>query len=98
MIGTSPARAGVCRFSKLGVCVLVFVVVTGGMLAGFFGMMGRVHVVTMRDVGMMTGFHVISGGIVLGRGAMVFRSMFMMLGGFQVVLFAFFRHGFSFGM
>jgi len=32
-------------------------------------------------------------GVMLGRGAVVFRGMLMMLGGFQVMFFTFFRHG-----
>jgi hypothetical protein len=39
---------------------------------------------------------VVSGGVVLGGGAMVFRGMFMVLGGFEMVFFAFFRHRASF--
>jgi hypothetical protein len=63
------------------------------MLAGLARVMLGVSVVAMRDVGMVAGLFVISGSMVLGGGAMMLRGVLVMLGGFQVVFFAFFRHG-----
>jgi hypothetical protein len=63
------------------------------MLARLLGMMGSVGVMAMRDMGMVAGFFFISRGVMLGRGAMVFRRVLMMFSGFQVVVLPFFRHG-----
>jgi hypothetical protein len=41
----------------------------------------------------VAGFFFISGSVMLGRGAMVFRGMLVMFRGFQVMVLAFFRHG-----
>ena len=65
------------------------------MLARLFSVMFGVSGMAMRDVGMVPGLFVISGGVMLGRCAMVFRGMLVMFGSFQVVLFPFFRHGCS---
>jgi hypothetical protein len=71
-------------------------VVIGGVLARLIGVMLGVSVVAVRDVGVVVGFLVVSCGVMLGCGAMVFRGMLVMLGGFQMVFFTFFRHGSSF--
>jgi hypothetical protein len=63
------------------------------MLAGFFGVMLGVRVMAMRDVGMVAGFLMISGSVMFGGGAMMFRGVLVMVGSFQVMLFAFLRHG-----
>ena len=63
------------------------------MLARLFGVVLGVGMMAMRDMGMVAGFFMISGSVMLGGGAMVFRGMLVMLGGFQVMLFTFFRHG-----
>jgi hypothetical protein len=65
------------------------------MFARLFGVMTGVGGMAMRDMGMVAGLFVISSGVMLGRCAMVFRSMFVMFGSFQVVLFSLFRHGCS---
>jgi site-specific recombinase len=62
------------------------------MLARFVGMMLGMCMMAMRHVGMVTGCLVVSGGVMLGCGPMVFRGVFVMLGGLQMVLFTFFRH------
>jgi hypothetical protein len=62
-------------------------------LAGLARVMLGMSVVAMRDVGMVAGFFVIPGSVVLGRRAMMLRGVLVMLGGFQVMFFAFFRHG-----
>ena len=49
------------------------------MFAGFFGMMNRVKMVTMRNMRMMAGF-------LVARSAVMFRRVAMMLGGGLVVL------------
>ena len=67
--------------------------VIGGVLTCFVGVMLGVRAVAMRDMGMVPGFFVISGGMMLGRFAMVLRGTLMMFGCLQMVLFAFFRHG-----
>lgn len=64
-----------------------------GMLARLFGVMLGVCLMAMRNVGMVAGFFMISGGVMLGSGAMMFRGMLVMVGGFQMMFFAFFRHG-----
>ncbi len=51
------------------------------MLAGFFGMMLGVDMVTVRGVRMVAGFLVIAGSVMFGCMAMVFGSLFVMLGG-----------------
>jgi hypothetical protein len=71
-------------------------VVIGGVLARLIGVMLGVSVVAVRDVGVVVGFLMVSAGVMLGCGAMVFRGMLVMLGGFQMVFFTFFRHGSSF--
>ncbi len=63
------------------------------MLARLIGVMFGVGVMAVRNMGVMAGLLVISGGVMLGRRAMVLRGMLVMLGSFQVVLCAFFRHG-----
>jgi hypothetical protein len=67
-----------------------------GVLAGFFGVMAGVGSMAVCYVGVVACFFVVARGVMLGCGAMVFRGMLMMLGGFQMVFFAFFRHGSSF--
>lgn len=71
-------------------------VLIGGVLARLIGVMLGVSVVAVRDVGVVVGFLMVSAGVMLGCGAMVFRGMLVMLGGFQMVFFTFFRHGSSF--
>lgn len=64
-----------------------------GVLARLFGMMLGVGPMAMCDVCVVAGSFFISRCVMLGSGAMVFRGMLMMLGGFQMVVLAFFRHG-----
>jgi hypothetical protein len=68
-------------------------VVIRGVLGGFFRVMLGMRVMAMRYVGMVVGLLMISRGVMLSGVAMVFRCVLVMLGGFQVVLFTFFRHG-----
>lgn len=63
-----------------------------GVLARLVGMMVGVGFVAVRDVGVVARFFMVSGGVMLGCGAMMLRGMLVMLGGFQMVVFAFFRH------
>jgi hypothetical protein len=58
--------------------------VVSGVLAGLFGVMLGVSAVAVPDVGVVTCLLVVTGG------------MLVMISGFQVVLFTFFRHGFLF--
>jgi hypothetical protein len=64
----------------------------GGVLAGFLGMMLGVGVMAVGDMGVVMSLLVIAGGVMFGGGAMMFRGVFVVFGGLQVVLFAFFRH------
>ncbi len=52
-----------------------------------------VGVMAMRYVGMVACLFMISGGVKFGGCAMMFRGVLVVVGGFQMVLFAFFRHG-----
>jgi hypothetical protein len=63
------------------------------MLTGFLGVMLGMGVMTMRDVGMVAGLFMISCGVMLGGGPMMFRGLLVMVCGFQMVFFTFFRHG-----
>ena len=63
------------------------------MLARLFGVVLGVGMMAMRDMSMVAGFFMISGSVMLGRCAMVFRGVLVMIGGFQMMFFAFFRHG-----
>ena len=75
----------------------VFVsVVVGRMLARLFRVVLGMRMMTVRYVGVVTGFLMVPRGMVLGGGAVVFRGMLVMLSGFQVMLFTFFGHRFSF--
>lgn len=67
-----------------------------GVLAGLFGVMLGVSAVAVRDVGVVACLLVVTGGVMPGSGAMLFRGMLVMISGLQVVLFTFFRHGFLF--
>jgi hypothetical protein len=64
-------------------------VVVSAMLPRLSGVMPGVRAVAMRDMGVVAGLFVVSGGVMLGRHAMVLRGVLVMLGGFQVVLFTF---------
>jgi hypothetical protein len=63
------------------------------MLACLFGMMLGVRVMAMRYVSMVASLFMISRSVMLGCGAMVFRGMLVVFGCFQMVFFAFLRHG-----
>jgi hypothetical protein len=63
------------------------------MLASLLGVVLGVGVMAMRYVGMVARLFMISSGVMLGGCAMVFRCVLVVVGGFQVVLFTFFRHG-----
>ena len=63
------------------------------MLARLIGVMLGVRAMARRNVGMVASLFMISGSVMLGSGAMVFRGMLVMIGGFQMVFFTFFRHG-----
>jgi hypothetical protein len=52
-------------------------VLIGVMLSGFFGMMGSVQRVPVRDMGMVAGLFVIAGFVVVGCFAVMFRRLFM---------------------
>jgi len=54
-------------------------VLIGVMLSGFFGMIGSVQRMSVRDVGMVTGLFVIARLVVVGCFAVMFRRLFMVL-------------------
>ena len=62
------------------------------MLASFFGVVRCVRIVAVRDLGMVTGFFVISRGVMLRRCAMMLGSVLVVLSRFHMVFFTFFRH------
>ena len=62
------------------------------MLTGFFGVMGGVDHVTVRQMGVMSGFVVVAGFVMFGGCFVMPGSMLMMFGGFAVVFSGFLRH------
>jgi hypothetical protein len=68
----------------------------GGVFARLLSMVLGMDVMTMRDVGMVMRLLMIAGGVMLGSGAMVLRGVLVVFSSFQMMLFSFFRHGFSF--
>jgi hypothetical protein len=67
-------------------------VFAGMMLTGFLGVMLGLNVVAMRDVGMVTGFLVVTSFVMLGSHAMMFGGVIMVLRGFMMMLRCFFGH------
>ena len=68
-------------------------VVVGVVLAGFFGVMRRVNVVTVRHMSVVTGFVVVACRMKLGGGTVVLGSLFVMFGGFVVMIGSGLGHG-----
>lgn len=62
------------------------------MLGGFLGMMGGVHLVTMRRAGMVRRRFVIAVLVMLRRFPVMVGRMLMMLGGLRVMMRSFLRH------
>lgn len=58
----------------------------GELLAGFLGMMRRVQMMAVRQLGMMRRLLGRGGAMVFGRLAMMLGSGFVVLGGFVVML------------
>lgn len=67
-------------------------VVRSVMLGRFLGMMGGVDVMTMRKMGMVTGFLVVTRFVMIGRGPVMLGRFFVMLCCLDVVFSALFRH------
>ena len=63
------------------------------MLAGLFGVMFRVGMVAMREMGMVCGFLVIAGFMVFDGGPVMPGGVFMMFCGTAMMFSGFFRHG-----
>jgi hypothetical protein len=59
---------------------------------GFGCVVGGVFVVSLSEDGMVSGFFMVPGFVVLGRFTVVSRSMFVMFGGGTVMLFRFLGH------
>jgi hypothetical protein len=64
-------------------------VLVGVMLAGLLGMMNRMHVMTMRNMGVVAGLRVVPRLVMIRRRAMVLRGMFVVLGCFAMMLDSF---------
>ena len=94
--GDSPRAEEILRVFLPGALQLLRSVMIRGVLAGLVGVVLGVGHVAVRDVGMVAGLFVISGGVMFGRRAMVLRGAFMVFRRSQVVFFTFFRHGFLF--
>jgi hypothetical protein len=62
------------------------------MLGSFFGVMRRVHVMTLRQMGMMCRCLVIAVLVMLGSFPVMVGRMFMVLGGLGVMMRSFLRH------
>jgi hypothetical protein len=87
---TTAAKRGRCRGelrSRLLGAVRLDV-----MLGGFLGVMRRVHVVTLRQVGMVRCRLVIAVLVMLGSFPVMVGRMFMVLGGLGVMMRSFLRH------
>jgi hypothetical protein len=63
-------------------------------LSGFFGVLFRLHVMAVRQMGVVAGCFVFARFVVLGRGEMMLRRLLMMLGCLTVMFRALFGHGF----
>jgi hypothetical protein len=63
------------------------------MLARLFGVMCGVNVMPLRHLRMVTGFVVVTGLMVLGRGFVMRCGVFVMFGSLAVMFRSFFRHG-----
>jgi hypothetical protein len=59
---------------------------------GFRSVVGGVFVVALSEDGMMSGFFMVPGFVVLGRFTVVSSSLFVMLGGGAVMLCRFLGH------
>ena len=68
------------------------------MLAGFRRVMLGMVLMTMCDVRVVPGFFVVFSGVMFRRGAMMFRGVLVVLGGFQVMVGDLFRHGVPFAI
>jgi hypothetical protein len=71
--------------ASLGVSLVVTVFVRV-VLAGFFGVMHRVHMMAVRHMGVVPRLFVIAGFVMLSSREMVFRGVTVMLGGFPVMI------------
>jgi hypothetical protein len=60
-------------------------VCVGVLFAGLFGMVRRVHVMPVREMGVVSGLFVVGATMVFRRPAVVLGGGFVMLGGFLVV-------------
>jgi hypothetical protein len=62
------------------------------MLGGFFGVMRRVHLMSMSQMGMMRRCLVIAVLVMLGSVPVMVGRMLMVLGGLGVMMLSFLRH------
>jgi hypothetical protein len=67
-------------------------VLLGVMLCGFFCMVRGMQVVTMRDVGMMSGLFVATAGVMLSRFFVMAGCMFMVFRRFCMMFCALLAH------
>jgi hypothetical protein len=68
-------------------------VLVGMMLSSFFGMLGSVERVAMGDMGVVAGLFVIARFVMIGRFPMMFRSVFVVLRRFLMMICRFVSHG-----
>ena len=88
--GKSYERALFCGERAIFVQIVVFRVV----LAGPFDMLDRMDQVAVRNHGVMGGFFIFPGRVMLGGAALVLGRMLQQLGGFQVMIDTGLRHAF----
>ena len=74
--------------------VLLLAVMLGMAFCRFLCVMGGMHMVSMRSVGMVRGFLVSTGFVVLCRFLVMTSGVLVMLGGFFVMFCCLFGHGF----
>jgi hypothetical protein len=70
-------------------------VVVRVVLAGFFRVVDGLYMMTLRDVGVVAGFMMVAGAVVLGCRTMVAGGVFVMFCGFYMMFRGGFRHGFN---
>ena len=87
------SKGGAERRHKNSLDSLLGTVLLGVMLCGFFRMVCGMQVVTMGDVGMMSGFFVATAGVVLCRFFVMAGRMFMVLRRFCMMFCALVGHG-----
>jgi hypothetical protein len=68
-------------------------VLLGVVLGRFLGVMRGMGMMSLRYLGVVRGFFVIAGFVMLGSFPVMIGRVLMMIGGFRVVMCSFLRHG-----